>query len=97
LGRKHAAVVGGRRDEQEELFPESERSKRLQRDRESFCRSFEECVTRKVNQLTQSGEKVLHRIVRQAPEQTMMQRRSFEASLPVMSAQQGMHYTGIER
>jgi hypothetical protein len=86
-----------RRDKQEELFPDSERSKRLQKERESFCRSFEEYVTRKVNQLTHSGEKVLHRIVRQAAEQTMMQRRCFEASPPAVSAQQEVQYTGIER
>jgi len=59
-------AVRSRRDEQEELYPDSERSTRLQKERESFCRSFEEYVTRKVNQLTHSREKVLHRIVREA-------------------------------
>jgi hypothetical protein len=59
-------AVMSRYNEQEELFPGSERSARLQKERESFCRSFEEYVAQKVNQLTHPREKVLHRIVREA-------------------------------
>jgi hypothetical protein len=59
-------AVMSRYDEQEELFPGSKCSTRLQKERESFCRSFEEYVAQRVDHLTHSREKVLHRIVRES-------------------------------
>jgi hypothetical protein len=58
--------VHSRYDEDEERFPGSERSRRLDPERESFCHSFQAYVTQKGLELTHSREKVLHRIVRQA-------------------------------
>ena len=59
-------AVMSRYNEQEELSPRSECSRGLQKERESFCRSLEKYVAQKINQLTHSREKVLHRIVREA-------------------------------
>ena len=58
--------VHSRYDEDEERFPGSDRSRKLDAEREEFCQSFAAHVAQKVAQLSRSREKVLHRIVRQS-------------------------------
>jgi hypothetical protein len=87
-------AVRSRREEQEELFPASGRSKRLQKERESFCRSFEEYVTRKVNQLTHSREKVLHRIAREANKLSAMNSR--KAHMVAMIQETTCDWCGVD-
>jgi hypothetical protein len=59
-------AVMSRYSEQEEVFPGRNSFTTLQEERETWCRSFEQYIARKADQLTHSAEKVLHRIVREA-------------------------------
>ena len=65
--------VSCKHDEDEERFPGSERSRRLDAQRDEPCSAFEVFVAQKAAELPAAPrqEKVLHRIVRQAAEQTM--------------------------
>ena len=73
--RGFGEAVHSRYDEDEERFPGSERSIRLEKERENFCCLFATYVTRKVARLALTPprkEEVLHRIVREAKEQRIV-------------------------